>query len=442
MISRITNLDFRFSLARNLLILFIFWIIFYPGFFSGDSFGAVDMAKTGNLTNSFTASWAIYVRLFSLFGNAIGPLTLIGGLLLVFATTQLTYTLFDKKTAAITSSLMCLTPVVWGMGITLWHDIQMTSGMLLVTTFMVKIHRQQKVTHSEILSQLIFGSVLLSFRPNGLPTLLLFSFIFFALIRRKIVLKFLLLAFSSTLLITITTSTLILGLSPINNYFAQEWMRNDISCFADSSKGEGFVEKNIPTIGNTESWRSAAACTFLNQAKVSYEDKVRAQKFVPGAWISLFKHDPGFVINTHLQRNAYLIPFPLNGLPNPPFLHSTIEYEYQGIKWAFPSIAGEVRVTVRLWNAIRGITSWVGLWAALIFVSLTIWGRNQLFAPFLMSISLIAILFIFSPIPDGRYGLFVLIVGQISLLGVFIEWLRGKTKQYNRLNVKPINPQR
>lgn len=433
MISRISNLDFRFSLARNSLILFIFWIIFYPGFFSGDSFGAVDMAKTGNLTNSFTASWAIYVRLFSLFGNAIGLLTLIGGLLLVFATTQLAYTLFDKKTAAISSLLICLTPVVWGMGITLWHDIQMTSGMLLVTTFMVKIHRQQEVTRSEILTQLIFGSLLLSFRPNGLPTLLLFSFLFLVLIRKKIVLKFLLMAVSSTLLITITTSTLVLGLSPINNYFAQEWMRNDISCFADSASGEGFVEKNIPSIGNTESWRSAAACTFLNQAKVSYEDKVRAQKFVPSAWISLLKQDPGFVVNTHLQRNDYLIPFPLNGLPNPPFLHSNIEYEYQGIKWAFPTIAGEVRVAARLWNAIRGITSWVGLWAALIFASLIVWGRNQLFAPFIMSISLMAILFIFSPIPDGRYGLFVLIVGQLSLLGLIVEWLKENTNQYGLL---------
>lgn len=440
MISKIANLDFKFSLARNSLILFISWIIFYPGFFSGDSFGAVDMAKTGNLTNSFTTSWAIYVRLFSFFGNAISPLTLIGGLLLVFATTQLAYTLFDKKTAAISSFVICLTPVVWGMGITLWHDIQMTSGMLLVATFMIKINKQQRVTISEILTQLIMGSLLLSFRPNGLPTLLLFSFLFFALVRKKFVLKYLLIAISSNVLFILITSNVILGLSPINNYYAQEWMRNDISCFADSPQGKGFVEKNIPAIGNTESWRSVAACTFLNQAKISYEDKVRAQEFVPGAWISLFKQYPGFVITTHLQRNAYLIPLPLNGLPNPPFLHSTIEYEYQGIKWAFPSVAEEVRIAVRFWNALRGVTSWVGFWAALIFVLLIIRRRNRLFAPFIMSISLIGVLFIFSPIPDGRYGLYVLIVGQMSVLGVIVEWFTGNAKQDRHLNLMPPNP--
>jgi hypothetical protein len=39
-----------------------------------------------------------------------------------------------------------------------------------------------------------------------------------------------------------------------------------------------------------------------------------------------------------------------------------------------------------------------------------------------MMVSLIGVLFIFAPIPDGRYALFVLIVGQMALLGKVIEW--------------------
>ena len=85
------------SLFRNSAILFICWLILFPGFYSGDSFGAVAMAKTGEFTNSGTASWALYVRIFSLFGNALGLLTLIGGLLLVFSTTQFAYSIFSQK---------------------------------------------------------------------------------------------------------------------------------------------------------------------------------------------------------------------------------------------------------------------------------------------------------------------------------------------------------
>lgn len=35
---------------------------------------------------------------------------------------------------------------------------------------------------------------------------------------------------------------------------------------------------------------------------------------------------------------------------------------------------------------------------------------------------MIGILFVVAPIPDGRYALFVLIAGQLALVGNFIEW--------------------
>jgi hypothetical protein len=422
MITLLRNTSLRFSLLRNSLVQVFFWIIFFPGFFSGDSFGAVEMAKTGDLTNSFTASWAIYVRVFSLFGNSIGLLTLLGGLLLVFSITQFSYSILAEKTAAVASFLMTLTPLIWGMGNTLWHDIQMTSGMLLVTSFMVKIHKLQKVNRWEIGLQLILGSTLLSFRPNGLPTLLVFAFIFFVLTRKKFVLKYLLVGASSTILTTLIASNLILGLSPINNYFAQEWMRNDISCFANSPKGAGFVERNIPGIGNTETWKSQAACTFLNDASLNNTNKVEAQVYVPSAWFTLLMREPLFVLDTHLERNAYIVPLPLNGLPNPPFLHSTIELRDQGIEWAFPEVAEIARAPIRLWNLLNSFTAWAGLWSLITLVLLIGFKKRELFAPFVMSLSLIGVLFIFAPIPDGRYALFVLIVGQMALVGKVIEW--------------------
>ena len=422
MITKITNIDFKSSIMRNSLFLFLCWIIFFPGFYSGDSFAAVDMARTGNLTNSFTASWAIYVRIFSFFGHAIGLLTILGGLLLVFAMTQFAYLMFTRKTAAISSFLMTITPMIWGMGLTLWHDIQMTAGLLLVTSFMVKIHRAESVSKTEIGTQLILGSLLLSFRPNGLPTLLVFSVLFILVVRKKIALRSLLTAISMTVIVTVIGSSLILGMSPINNYFAQEWMRNDISCFANLPQGAGFVERNIPGIGSTETWSSEAACTFLNRAKVTGEEKVLAQEFVPGAWVSLAKQDPLFILNTHLKRNAYLVPLPLNGLPKPPFLHSNIEFENLGIEWAFPTIAEKARAPIRLWNALHSLTAWVGLWSVVTFTLFLGFKRRELLAPLLMSASLMGVLFVFAPIPDGRYGSFVLIVGQIALLGNIVEW--------------------
>ena len=414
--------SFQASLIRNSIIQFTWWVIFFPGFFSGDSFVAVQMAKSGELTNSYTASWALYVRLFSFHGHAIGLLTLINGLLLVFAVTRFSYAILPPKIAATSSFLLTLTPVVAGMGITLWHDILMTAGLLLVVSFMIKIHQGNPISRTEVLLELLLGALLVSFRPNGLPTLLVFSVIFLLLSHTKTSVKALVAALATTSVVTLVGSSVILGLTPINDYYAQEWMRNDISCFANTPAGAEFVESNIPNIGNTQEWRSADACVFLNTAKVTGDQKVAAQRYIPSAWVELLKKDPAFVIKTHLERNAYLNPIPFYGIPTEPFLHSTIEFRDNGIEWAFPQVAEAARALMRIWNALRGITGWAGLWAVITFGILMRSKSRELLVPLLMSISLLGVLFIFAPIPDGRYALYALIVGQLAFIGKFAEW--------------------
>ena len=425
---RIFDYSFRYSLQRNSAIQIVWWIIFFPGFFSGDSFGAVNIAKTGDMTNAYTASWAIYVRLFSFHGHAIALLTLINGLLLVYSVTRLGYSLFSNRTAALSTFLLTLTPVVSGMGVTLWHDILMSAGIVLVTAFFVNHQNDPKNVKSYIFKDLIPGAILVSFRPNGLPTLLFFAFLYigYLLIKKshltgestKLVLATLSLSFA----VTFIGSNVILGMSPINNYYAQEWMRNDISCFAHTVNGNGFVEKQIPGIGTTDTWKSIDACAFLNRAKVTVEEKIAAEKYVVPAWLHLLVTNPLFILKTHLHRNAYLVPLPISGIPTEPFLHSIIEYKNQGIEWAFPAVAEKARVMMRIWNGARGLTGWAGFWALLLIV-LALIRRDKILIPLIcMSLAIIGILFIVAPIPDGRYGLFVLIAGQLALLGNILEW--------------------
>jgi hypothetical protein len=425
---KILSADFHSSLLRNSLIQLTWWIVFFPGFFSGDSFSAIQMAKTGELGNSFTASWALYVRIFSLHGHAIPLLTLINGMILVYAVTRLGYAVFNGRAAAISTFLMTLTPVVSGMGITLWHDILMTAGIILLTSFFIGIHKDFGNTKKLLILEMLPGAILSSFRPNGLPTIVVFAFVYgvFVLTKHRThffrVVKMLISVILITTSITIVNSSLILGLSPINKYFAQEWMRNDISCFADSDSGKGFVERNIPGIGSTNSWRSSNACSFLNKAKVSEEDKVAAEKYISSAWFTLFTQNPSFVIGVHAKRNAYLLPLPIFGVPTTPFLHSTIEVKSEEIVWAFPSIAEKARFFMRAWNAGRGFIAWAGLWA-LIMVGLSVFAGRKNLAPLIsMSVALIALIFIVAPIPDGRYALFVLIAGQLVFVGHIVEW--------------------
>ena len=431
---RLLNPSFSASLLRNSFIQFIWWVTFFPGFFSGDSFGAVNIARTGEMTNAYTASWALYVRIFSFHGHAIGLLTLINGLLLVYSVTRLGYSLFSARTAAISTLLLTLTPIVSGMGVTLWHDIVMTAGLVLVTAFFINYQKNPTDLKIYTYRELIPGAVLTSFRPNGLPTLVIFFVIYcgYLAIKKsssksetfsvKETTKFAAFAILLTAIITFIGSNLIIGMSPINNYYAQEWMRNDISCYADTAVGAGFVEKHIPLIGTTDSWRSSEACVFLNRAPLSGEEKIAAERYVPSAWLQLLKNEPAFILKTHLDRNAYLVPIPISGVPTEPFLHSTIEYKDQGIEWAFPRVAENARIIMRIWNGARGLTGWAGLWALALLALALIRKQKSLIPAIAMSVGLIGILFIVAPIPDGRYALFVLIAGQLALVGNIVAW--------------------
>ena len=417
---------FRVTLVRNLIIGFIWWLVFKPGFFSGDSFAAVYMARTGDLNNSFTASWAIYVRIFSIFGNSISLLTLINVSVLIYATSRIIFSLLPDKRASIISTLLALTPLISGMGITLWHDIPMTSGFLLVTSAFIQLAKNSQSSKRFLIHSLIPGSVLITFRPNGLPTLILFAIFFFAYIRKSILVKPIAVSIIIGTLVTLTGSYLVVKQSPINSYYGQFWMQYDISCFASTPEGEGFIENFLP-VADTETWASNAACGFIGNSKLTREQIAESTKYVPKAWLNLMLNHPTFVLKTHLQRNEYVVPFLLGKPQQVPFLHSTIEIADNGIQWSNPAIAEKVRVVMRIWNAARSLVAFSGLWLLILWVQVLFFKRKEWLIPAIISLSLSVILFVFAPIPDGRYALYVLICGEICLISILMNtWEKSR----------------
>jgi len=417
--------SFKFSLLRNSGIQFLWWIIFYPGFFSTDSFSAVSQAQSGDLSNAGTASWSLYIRYFSFLGNAIPLLTLISGLALTYSVTCLAYSLSTKKVAAISSFVVVATPVVSAMGITLWHDIPFTAGVVLVSAFFVTHFNNRFESVNRFWLLLFPGSVLITFKPNGLPTLIIFAIVFFLFNRNRKILIELACAITVASVISISFSYLFIKQPPINTLFGQEFMREDISCYASLEKGRGFVEDKMPGISNTEGWSSPEACAFISKSKLTLDEKMRALNLLPGVWFQLILEDPKFVLETHLKRHAYLLPIPLYGIPEEPFIHSTIEFKDRGIQWAFPQIAEKARVFPRGWNALRGFFGWAGFWLVVMTFLWRRFKRPELTPLIIMSISQLLLLFIVAPIPDGRYALFVLIAGQICLIGKIVESLSG-----------------
>jgi len=438
-ISSLLGTNFKPVLIRNLLLGLIWWVTFKPGFFSSDSFAAVYMARTGDLNNSFTASWAIYVRLFSLLGNSISLLTLINVSLLIYAVTRFTFSLLPDKQSSISSSLLTVTPLVSGMGITLWHDIPMTAGMLLITAGLIELAKNNQLHQRIYASSLLPGSVLITFRPNGLPTLILFAICYLALTRKVSLIKPISVSIVIATLVTLTSSYLVVRESPINSFYGQFSMQYDISCFASTPEGDGFVEKYV-RVADTETWASSSACTFFGNSNLTNAQLIESTKHVPKAWLTLVFQNPMFVLKTHLQRNEYLVPFILGKPQQIPFLHSTIEVADRGIEWSNPQLADNARVIMRIWNAARGLVAFSGAWLLLLWMQTLIFKRKDWLTPAVMALSLSLILFVFAPIPDGRYALYVLICGEICLASLILNYWEKSRLNYreSKKHSKPL----
>ena len=420
MIKFFLNSRLERTLLRCISIQILIWIIFHPGLFSKDSFEVLNSVRNGLISNTHTVQWALFVRYVSWDGAYPQFVTLLSSIILVYAVIIFTYSFFEDILAAKVSTLVCLTPLVWGMGLTLWHDIPSTSGLLLIASLFNKKINENNFLKAATKYNLVLGSIFITFRPNGLPTIL-FAYLFFLIFNRS---KKYLKTFAYTIgfsLLTITFTALILNsISPINKVKSQEWMVNDISCYLSKYQDKKFVSKDLNNIGTIELWASDYACNFLNSAEIAKTKSFEELDFIPSAWFSLLRNEPIFILKTHFYRNSYLLPIPIDGLPNPPFIHSNIEPNNIGITHKFSLVSDFARNLMRAYNYFNGILAWVGLWTLIIACVLILQANSKSFTLFL-SLSLSFILLIFAPIPDARYALFTLIAGQILLLGFLLN---------------------
>ena len=409
------------ALFRNCIIQLIWWVLFFPGFYSSDSFAVLEMAKTGELYGIWSATWALAVTFLSFSGRHPEIVTLVFSQVFSVSLTIFVYSILKLRQSSIITTILHLTPLVGAVGITLWHDIPMTAGFFLVSAFLIRARKLEQINLKEVFLYLIPGMFLSTFRGNGLPTLFILL-IFFVLIEKHIKRKRLIVLglMFSIAAVSISGSQMNSG-GLSDSEIATSWIISDVSCYASTEKGQGFIERNIPTVGSTDSWSSAAACTWFSDAKLSSQEIDQAREKLPKLLLSLAKEDLGFLISTHLKRHKYLVPIPIYGIPNPPFIHSSIEFVNDDINWRFQQVAEKARSYIRVWNYFNFFFAYSGLWLLAIFLAAIIKRNRDLLYVGALSLVLSVSLFVIAEISDARYVLYILIAGQIVGLSTLIE---------------------
>ena len=412
------------TLVINSLIMFLWWLAFNPGFFSADSFGIIESARNGIISSEATAIWAITVKILSINGSHPEIPTLFFSQLLGFSLSLFAHSLSNAKLAMWASAVLCMTPLVGAMGITLWHDIPMTSGFLLVVGGVLRYVKKEPYA----LTLLTLGVVLSSYRYNGIPTLLL-TIILVALFFRPQ--RLIILALVSTIVIGGLTATLDSKFSPQTSTQSDgfiNWMRYDLSCYAASFPDDEFFQKEFMGKTNREFWKSSQACTWFNDSEAFFKRPAILQEYIPPAWLALTLKDPLFVLTTHMKRHEYLNPLPIFGRPIMPFIHTTIENPGRDIYFLNSDLSEKLRIYPRIWNYFNYVFGYSGFWLLIIF--LFAWRKRNLiyFGLGILGLVLNAGLFVFAIIPDARFSLFVLIAAQLISLAEFIKYLENRRK--------------
>ena len=412
----------------NSVIFFSWWIVLNPGFYSSDSIAVLERIANRSLSSEWTYLWDLSIYMFTFGGKFPHLATLVCGLILVLSFTFFCCSFFDKRTSRIVSIFMSNLPIVFGLGLTLWHDVMMTSGLLLFVSA-VKKSQQTGTVRSSIY---LVAFVLVNTRLNGFWTVL-FSLGALLSFRRITLTTF---AKLSMFLILVTAPFTYLNTIKSTNENAQvsgltHWMKYDIACYLYTGDQSGIpirekmLEYDLAPVRLT----SSSACKwFMEPQALSNWGLVPAEKIFK-IWIELFQQDTISVFEIHSNRAEYLVFNPSRIPERPPFLHTTIEYVNPWVQEWNPNVYQIARNYPRVWNFLGPLTAYAGLWW---FLILTYSIRNRKYLPIIIVSSVLNVsIFVTAIIPDARYVAFTILTGMALSIAELCKFISKRTNRSN-----------
>lgn len=408
----------------------------YPGLFGEDSLITLGQARSGDVDVWFTAWWVYVIDALSNGTRAIPLLTLSGVLLLTWSIREWAVAVLPEGRArAWAIVIICATPLVGALGIQVRHDAWMVAGFLLCLAVIARARSSPAPRLRAIdYLQLALAVLLIPTRHNGLGTLIAAAVLGLIVItHQRLRFALTIAAVAAGVFIVTQSATRAAGRAhSIDPVQAVEWMMADVSCMVTDPAVALTDEqwRAIEPIASRSDWKEPVACRFVSPLLIAPTfQAARVEPNMRGlvrTWSTLAMRYPVKMIVVHLRRvNLFLPPF-VGGAPEQsktPFLHSTILPNDFGLQWAFPRIAETARLPVRAWNAMRSVLANAALWLMVLLV--IAWRRRDLRAPLLPTIvvcvALEAGLLATAPISEGRYGLLILVTGQLAVVYLLLE---------------------
>ena len=410
----------------NSVNFFLWWIALNPGFYSSDSIAVLNRVSSGELSSEWTYLWDILVYVSTIGGSYPHLGTLASGIILVCSFTFFCSSFFSARAAWLVSILASNNPIVFGFGLTLWHDVPMTSGLLLFAASIKRTLETGRLNVSIFLASFLLANT----RLNGFWTIL--GTLLILLSVKRIGFKpFIKL---TIYLVIVTAPATILNNVNSTNENAQisgliHWMKYDISCYiSGEARGKFEVSEKLIREGFTPSELiSPSACKWFMESEALASWNSANSGSIIRTWMLLLRTDSLSILKIHDNRAEYLVFKPLRIPSRPPFLHTTIEYENPWVQEWNPTVYQIARSYPRFWNAISPLTAYAVIWWLFILI-ITL--RNSKYIPILaLSTVLNTSIFITAIIADARYVAFTLIAGISIALAELYKFASKRIKQ-------------
>jgi hypothetical protein len=422
----------------ELLSLALYFLLQFPGRIGADANTAMALMRHGSSTSNWTEIYFWFLKILTFNGHYIALASFLGLAVFIFALHFLTdqlWSISSLKSPVIYFAVI-LSPLVGVYGMTVDHNLQATTGNILLIGLIIKIYSQKNLTKIDY-SIAIFGMFLSAMSFIGVAGMLGF---FASLLASRFPLRKLL----SLVLISVffVLGSTLLPAAPRSLGFKFTPLLMDIRCLVPNPNVE--ISKSdlefLATLGPIETWKDPVSCIAAESSEfVRASVTPENQSQIIGLWLRLIRDNPRYVLLAHVQRASVALPPGITGpQPNgyetnlvlplgsntPRWLHTfdgvldDSRYQTEKIQTQ-PKFLGFLQYAVIfptiLLNNFSWFWGWGGLWlliGSIVVVRRWSWSGLRFLVPVYMSH---LFFFVMSPTPNPRYTYLAITTGLIML---------------------------
>jgi len=439
--------------------IFFFSVALYPSRNHWDTAKILEFAREGKSADQWTASYFRFLEALS-FGGRFGMIPAILGLIFLVLASLFFISSFSYKKAPINvlARVFLLTPFIGVFGMTLTHEVQSTTGVLILIGILIRKLQSDYFSFQEYRFLILFSALMLSMIHTGIFIFFGFIVAYSIIVKRNLV--FLIVTGFVLFLVTLFGHS-ILGVSEQSKALRYQSFLGDIKCITQhpDAKISFFDWKVLQQSGSREEWISPTTCAY-SQVYFAFPWVERNQFSTLKLWFKLSRQNPQLAVEARIQRAANVLPpliftAPQNAIAidylEPvgitvqddllvwsPLFKTSNDDAYQRMRFPKVNVMKYMEAVAilpaHLLNRNSSLWGWAGLWLSvailLLFLSNS-FKLREILVVFLPQIFTCVSLIMFSPISDPRYSMSVTLP-SIVISALFLPEVFKKIRKLSR----------